>query len=281
MSYHLGIIGNPVEHSLSPILQQHLLEIVGEVGTYEKYLVENETQLDRVIQRLRLGELDGINVTAPWKTAIGIYIDELSLTAQKLGALNTVKSVDTKLLGENTDIFGFTHSLMRSTNNSLPFENVVMLGAGGSARAVLMGLEQLKCPKLTILNRTVEHAEDLVQQLGFSGEVKIDSLIRKTLNQTLQAASLVINTLPPSGRKTFHRLQFPEVNQREKVYYDLVYAKKYLKIAQKAENAGWQIIDGLGMLIYQGIASMEFWLERDVTGKIDIESLYKKLDQRR
>jgi len=144
-----------------------------------------------------------------------------------------------------------------------------------------MGLEQLNCPELTILNRTVEHAEDLVEQLGFSGEVQIDELNRQNLKRSLQEASLVVNTLPPSGRKIFSRMQLPETGQRTKTYYDLVYAKKYLKIAQKAKDAGWRVIDGLSMLIYQGIASMEFWLERKMIDQIDIQSLYEQLDKQR
>jgi len=281
MSFHLGIIGNPVEHSLSPILQEYLLEIAGEKGIYEKLLIENETQLDRIIQRLRLGELNGINVTAPWKTVIGLYIDELSETAQKLGALNTVKSLNTKLIGENTDVFGFKQSLLHYSDGSLPFENVVMLGAGGSARAVLMGLDQLNCPELKILNRTVEHAEDLVEQIDFSGDVKIDELSRQNLKQSLQETSLMINTLPPAGRKIFQRVTFPESEVKNKTYYDLVYAKKFLKIAEKAKDAGWEVIDGLSMLIFQGIASMEFWLDRQIIDRVNFQSIYEKLDQQR
>lgn len=281
MKYHLGIIGNPVEHSLSPILQKHLLEIAEEEGTYGKFLVENETQLDRIVQRLRLGELNGINVTAPWKTVIGLHIDELSETAQKLGALNTVKSMTTKLIGENTDVFGFTQSLLNYTDGSLPFENVVMLGAGGAARAILLGLDQLQCSELTVLNRTIEHAEDLVEQLGFSGEVKIDALNRQNLKRSLQEASLIVNTLPPSGRNIFRRMQLPETGQITRTYYDLVYARKYLKIAEKAKSAGWRVIDGLSMLIYQGIASMEFWLDRVIIDQVNVQTLYEILDRQR
>lgn len=280
MGYHFGIIGNPVAHSLSPILQTHLMGIAEIEGIYEKILVENENQLGRVVQRIRLGELNGINITAPWKTAIGVYLDELSEPVKRLGALNTVKAVNSTLTGYNTDVFGFTQSLKRIYQDEIPLENVVLVGAGGSARAIVLGLEQLKCPEFTILNRTVDNAEDLVESIGFAGEIRIDELTKPRLKASLKTSSLFINTLPPSARKIFQRLQFPLVSG-EQVYYDLVYDPKELNLIRKASEAGWRTLDGLDMLIYQGIEAMELWLDRSLRGKVDFGTLYQQLDSTR
>jgi len=269
---HLAVIGDPISHSLSPILHNHIMSTVGIAGNYSRIRVQSQADLEKVIDSLRSGDLHGISITAPWKSDIAAYMDEITPEARKIGAINTVKSSNDSLIGHNTDKAGFTRSLRQLLEKNR-LSAVAVLGAGGAARAVLAGLHEFEPDHIVILNRTLKNAEILAEYIGDKLSIDTESLNKDTLTKTLKEFDLVINTLPPQGRELFgEKKVIPNVSEKS-FYYDLVYASRYKSVIENFADAGWRSKGGLDMLILQGIAAMEFWLDRSIEDQLDIKTI--------
>lgn len=273
----LQVIGDPIEHSLSPALHTFIMESLDLDGEYTRRRVTNQIELRAVVDDLRSGRLTGLNITAPWKSEIRKHVDELTGAADQVGAVNTIKVGDGRLIGHNTDKDGFYRSVQELLEGKT-MNTVAILGAGGAARAVLAGVQQLHPDFIRVVNRTVSNAEHLVELSEVENPIDIMELTEETVTDTLEWADLFINTLPPQGRSSFRRVAFPEVSQEQsRFYYDLVYALAYLEDVERAQAAGWQSRGGLDMLIYQGIAAMEFWLDRSVGHQLQIRDMREAL----
>ncbi|HKJ70006.1 MAG TPA: hypothetical protein VKA68_18790 [bacterium] len=272
----LAVIGDPIAHSLSPALHQHFMETLGVPGEYERILVRNEVTLEQVVERLRSDQLNGLNITAPWKTTIKEYTDELTAVAERIGAVNTVKVVDGALIGHNTDKDGFYRSLQELLQRNT-VSHVGIAGAGGAARAVLLGVLQMAPDEIALLNRTVRNAEDLVESVANGHPVDIQQLTPTTLTDTLDRVELFISTLPPQAHAIFDEATLPGVSSPYRYYYDLVYSAACQQVVNQFAAAGWQSTDGLDMLIYQGISSMEFWLDEPIEEKLELPEIRQLL----
>ena len=153
------VIGNPIEHSLSPTLHNYWIKNNGIDAIYEKQKL-NENELEQIILLIKEKKIDGINVTVPFKKAIIPFLDELSIEAKSTQSVNTIFLKENKVMGHNTDIVGFEASIKKSKYN-LVNKEVLILGAGGVVPSIIFALKKMKVSKITISNRTKKKAENL------------------------------------------------------------------------------------------------------------------------
>ena len=153
------VIGNPIDHSLSPKLHNYWIKQNNINATYEKLKLE-ENDLENLVLKVKEKKIDGINVTVPFKKSIIPFLDSLSIEAQKTQSVNTVYLDNRKVIGHNTDIVGFEMSILKS-NINLSNKKVLILGAGGVVPSIILALIKMKVSKVVVANRTKEKAENL------------------------------------------------------------------------------------------------------------------------
>lgn len=280
--YTLGLIGYPLDHSLSPRLHAAALRACKLSGEYRLVPVNPsehaEEKLQALLEEVRQGHLQGLNVTIPHKQAVLPFLDRLSRTAQGVRAVNTIYCRDGKLVGENTDAAGFTADLSRNfpprihrekggadllQDGTIPPETALVLGAGGSARAVVYALCQAGwC--IIVAARRVEQARDLA--VAFSTENHLVSGMELSHSAFQEAflrhnIRLIVNTTP-LGMSPYRdaspwpaELAFPP----HAFIYDLVYNPPETILLRQARLAGSEAVNGLGMLLEQAALSFELW----------------------
>ena len=254
----LGVIGDPVAHTSSPAMHNAALKALGLDYVYVAFHVAPDA-LPQALAGMRALELAGLNVTVPHKQAVMAHLDEISPEAQAIGAVNTVCNRDGKLLGFNTDAFGIIESLKADGGmNSLP-GRVVLLGAGGAARAILYALlAREEVAEVLLLNRTVEKAEALKGDLDGAGKVRIGSLAD---SGTIADAGLVINatSIGMHPHEETSPLADSSCLHGEMLVVDIVYNPLETTLMRQARSVGARTINGLGMLAWQGARSFEIW----------------------
>ncbi len=245
-----GIIGYPVRHSLSPLMHNSAFKALGINYCYVAMEVHPDDLMEAIMGLKALGFV-GVNVTVPHKEAVLPFLDELSEEASFIGAVNTIKIMDNRLKGYNTDADGFMYSLKEE--GVVPEDKEVFIaGAGGAAKAVVYGLAGV-CSKLYIYNRTVEKAEALARAVKDRG-TEVEVLPRPEVPSSV---SLVVNATS-LGLKDDDPLPIQIDSLREgQVIYDLIYKKTPL--LKEAESRGLKAIDGLGMLLWQGVRAFRIW----------------------
>lgn len=263
----LGIIGDPVAHSLSPALFSFLLRELGtgEGFQYRAWRVRPEA-MGAFLARIRESATVGLNVTIPHKETVVTFLDGLDATAQVLEAVNTVKETSGQLIGYNTDWLGFLRSL-QAREVVIAGRTAVVLGAGGAAKAVVYALIREGIARLTIYNRTATRAETLAQEMrrkmGFAPICAVcpeDG--EDVLAETLQEASLLVNTTSVGmyPRVNESPLPDPSVLHAGLIVYDSIYNPLQTRFMQQAERRGALVLGGLDMLIYQALESLRIWL---------------------
>ncbi len=251
----LGVIGDPVAHSLSPLLHGELIRRADLPFVYCAFRVA-AADLPAAIAGARALGFRGLNVTVPHKQAVLALIDDLSEEARGIGAVNTILFDDDGLIrGENTDCDGFLDGLAEQ-GGVLKDRRVLVLGAGGAARAVVYAARKAGAARIFIHNRTPERAQDLAD--AFGAEV-LDEL------RDLPAHDVVINTTSLGMHPHVQACPLPRELFRKEVFYaDLVYNPLQTTFLRHAREAGAATADGLGMLIHQGIAAMRLWSDREL-----------------
>ena len=264
----VGLLGYPVEHSLSPAMHNSAFAARSLNWRYVPLPVHPE-RLGEAVAGLRALGFVGANVTVPHKEAVMSHLDEVALAAQAIGAVNTIVMRKRKLIGYNTDWRGFLTAL--SEGGFDPHgKRAVVLGAGGAARAVVYALAQAEA-QVTVLNRTLSRAQALVKD--FSPLFSSLLLTPQTLEEQTAYTHLLVNTTPVG--------LWPEVGQSlwpedlsfpgHLTVFDLVYNPQETKLLRQARRAGAQVIGGLGMLVHQGAAAFELWTGK----KSPVEMMYK------
>lgn len=244
-----GVVGDPVSHSLSPVIHNAWMRAHQLDATYEAFHVPAGDLADGLATLERRGA-KGLNITLPHKEDALALADTQSDIARRIGAANTlIRTKDGGWHAENTDAPGFAESL-RAGNVNVAGQNVCVLGAGGAARAVVLALADMRAD-LTICNRTVYRAEEMVSHLGVEAKV----LGLESAELEMARANVVINTL--SLGHSGQTLDFPEGQQR--TFYDISYGKGAAAMLAAAGQAGWKTVDGLGMLVAQAAFSFEHW----------------------
>ncbi|MBN1538120.1 MAG: shikimate dehydrogenase [Anaerolineales bacterium] len=273
--YHLGLVGFPIEHSLSPRLHGAALRACGIAGDYKLFsivdLPEGEKPLSIIIKKIKNGDLDGVNVTIPHKRNITSFLDKLSSTALSVGAVNTIYKKNALLWGENTDVAGFMNDLRRVGVDQRENQMALILGAGGAARAATWGLLSNGW-RVCLMARRVEQAQQVVEWIGKSSLAKfppgnsqifvlrheIESLRQLVSTESIQ---LIVNATPlgmasqPKGAAWPEEIAFP----MQAVVYDLVYKPGETELIRLARRAGLTAFNGVGMLVEQAALAFEIW----------------------
>jgi len=277
---HFAIIGHPIAHSLSPLMYNTAFEALGLDCRYEAIDVETD-DLQETISGLRERAIDGFNVTLPHKQEIMPLLDDIEQEAQVIGAVNTVLRRNDKLVGLNTDLAGFTESLS-PFKSRLENASVLLLGAGGVARAALYGLLRFhQASRILILNRSLEHAEELVAAFGgvrAETQLSSESLFVENLQKTIDEADVIINTTsvgmkPYSDASPLEDVTFKKTH----LVMDLVYAPVETKLIKTARDSGATTLSGVEMFLHQGAAAFHLWTGQsmpiDVVKKAVLEGL--------
>jgi len=255
-----AVIGDPIDHSLSPKIHNHWIESEKiDVGPYKKINVKKENFI-RDVDRLIEEGYYGLNVTVPLKEDAYKYCDNTSDVARTLKAVNTLIVNKDGVYGDNTDPIGFEKSIANRGLNNKP---CLVLGAGGSARAVVYALTHMKC-EIGIYNRTRENAESLCSDLGVEATI----LTETTLREFVGSSQLVVNTtsLGQQEGEENNLIDFESLNSSAHVY-DLIYNPSKTTFLRHAEKNGCTVQNGLEMLIHQAAQSFNLW--HDTLPEID------------
>ena len=272
-SFQLGLIGYPLSHSFSPLIHKAALQANGLAGAYSLFPIhpEDKQALQDLLARVRAGDIHGLNVTIPHKQNVIEFMDELTDAAQAIGAVNTIYMREGRLVGDNTDAPGFLMDLKKVPANrtSKTGKSAVVLGAGGSARAVVYALLHDGWT-VTLAVRRIEQAEQLARSFA-NYQMSIVAL------QTLQPSTfdLLVNTTPIGMTPNIDASPLPEntIFSKHTFVYDLVYNPLETKLVRDARAQGLNASTGLGMLLEQAALAFEKW-----TGKpADRAAMYRAI----
>ncbi len=258
----LALIGNPVSHSLSPIMQNAAIKYLGLDLIYIAIPCKNE-DLEIVVDSLKKMNCKGLNITIPFKQRVFHCCNEISPVAKKVKAINTLKLKDNKdWIGTNTDIDGFIYPLK---NLNLMKKSSIVLGSGGAARSVIQGLINLKLSKITIISRNKNSLNALIT--NFENDIKIEGLLNTDIkiDSLIQETDLIVNTTPVGMNKTINDDDLPfgqsfwDTINSNTIVYDLIYSPSPTPFLKFCDKKGCMTIDGIQMLIAQGAKSLSFW----------------------
>jgi len=256
-----GVIGDPVEHSMSPVMHNAAFKKLGVDYLYVPFRVRKE-ELGKAIEGMRALNIRGLNVTIPHKVAIIPFLDELDPLVEQIGAVNTIVNNEGVLRGYNTDATGFLQALLEKDIEPKG-KNVVILGAGGASRAISFILAE-RGANLVILNRLLEldWAEELARRISevFSKEVKALELNEKNLARVLEKANILVNATSVGMSPDVDETPVPaRLLKPGLVVFDIVYNPIETRLLREAEATGAQTISGLDMLVWQGALAFEQW----------------------
>jgi shikimate dehydrogenase len=262
----LGLIGYPLGHSLSPKIQAAALQACGLEGSYSLFPIEPDDKqgLRNLLDRVRTGEIAGLNVTIPHKQNVIEFIDQLTPTAKSIGAVNTIYLRAGKLIGDNTDAPGFLADLKQVFGPSAfgPQSSALILGAGGSARAVVYALLNDGW-NINIAARRLEQAG----QLAASFHNERLHITDNISNIDLSNIALIINTTPLGMTPNIDQSPWPQELPfpKDAAIYDLVYNPRETNLVREARSQGLNAATGLGMLIGQAALAFELWTGHPVS----------------
>jgi len=259
----LALIGNPVKHSLSPIMQNAAIKYLGLDLIYIAIPCNND-DLEIVLNSLKKMNCVGLNITIPFKEKVFNLCSEISPVAKKIQAINTLKlNANKEWIGTNTDIDGFIYPLKEL---NLIKKNSIILGSGGAARSVIQGLINLKLSKITIISRNKNSLNELIN--NFKNDIQIQGLLNNDskIDSLIEEADLIVNTTPVGMKKTSNEIDlFPfgknfwKTIQSNTIVYDLIYNPSPTPFLKFCDKKGCMTIDGKQMLIAQGAKSLAFW----------------------
>jgi shikimate dehydrogenase len=273
MTRHIGLIGCPLKHSISPCFQQAALDYYQLDIRYEVRETA-PSRLEDVVNDLRRSQNLGANVTVPYKEAVLPLLDEVDGLAGSIGAVNTIVKKGDKLVGSNTDVHGFIRALDKERGFSPEGKRVIMLGAGGVGRAAGFALVQGKVASLAISDGIFERAQGLAETLRNCVEVpalpspapgtEVAAFPWQELGSaaTFAGCDLIVHCTTIGMKHSSQEGESPlrvEVIPRGVLVYDLVYNPWPTPLLALAQEAGADVLGGLPMLVYQGAASFEIW----------------------
>jgi len=242
------VIGNPIEHSLSPKLQNHWIKNYNIDAIYEKEKL-NENELEKLFLNIRDNKINGVNVTVPFKKAVIPFLDKLSAEAESTQAVNTIYLDNDKIIGHNTDIDGFELGIKR-INYDIPDKKIFILGAGGVVPSIVYALNKMKVSEIIISNRTREKAENLKNLFG---ELKIVEW------GEIPDFDMIINATSIGLKKDDEiNLNFSSIG-KNKLFYDVIYNPKETNFLKTGKKLGNVTENGKLMFIYQAISAFNIW----------------------
>ena len=257
-----AVIGDPIAQSLSPQLHNGLFKANHIDALYLPVEIKSEN-LEKLIDGFRLLNFGGFNITKPHKMAIMKYLDEIDPLAEKIGAVNTVVCRDGKMIGYNTDGFGFIKSIENKLGKIQKEElSILILGCGGAVKSVAMALADWGIKKVIISNRTFEKAENLSAQINESwpGKAMAIPMEEELLKKTIQEVGVIVNGT--SLGMADHPEKTPLAKTLLKadiLVYDMIYSPPMTQLLKDGKASGAKIENGLEMLLYQGLLAFELW----------------------
>lgn len=264
------IIGDPVEHSLSPAMHNAAYEAL---GIDDQFVFTASTvrpaDLETVIKALKVMNVRGITCTIPHKIEVMQYLDEIDETAKQIGAVNTVVNDHGKLKGYNTDWLGTVTPLEK--HGSLSGKKVALVGAGGAAHAMGFGVLS-KGAELTIFNRTIEKAEELVSSFKEKGFDSVSAKSTEQLSEIVDFDIILNATSLGMGEQVDKTPVQKEFLRKEHIVFDAVYVPYDTRLLKEAAEVGATVIHGTDMLLYQGIPQFELY-----TGKKAPEEIMRQI----
>ncbi|NCU17483.1 shikimate dehydrogenase [Pallidibacillus pasinlerensis] len=258
----LGVIGDPVEHSLSPVIHEEFFRITGVQGKYKKFYIKKGMLNEGVKKLLNIG-VSGFNVTVPHKEDIIPLLDEIDETARKIGAVNTVKVEKGKLIGYNTDAEGYILSL-KQKDPTFHNKKTLIIGAGGAAKAIYYALVNNNVKSIDICNRSLNKAEELIKAsnriLGEESRVYSLPEVEGKINEfdiLIQTTSVGMSPNTNASPISLENLQ-----GNGKIASDIIYTPNETKFLQEAKEKGALTFNGVNMLLYQAALAFEIWTNK-------------------
>jgi len=254
-----GVIGDPIEHSLSPIMHNAAFQALDLDYVFLAFKVKPACVADAV-NGMRALNIRGLNVTMPHKKKVMSSLDRIDLSAQIIDSVNTILNKDNLLFGFNTDGVGAVKAL-KENGVELKGRKVLLLGAGGAARAIAYAMAK-EADELTVLNRTVKDAQALARLVEKTANKRIvaGSLSSADIQANLQDSDVLINATSVGMKPRPDETPVPAKLLRKNLsVMDIVYNPLETKLAKDAKAVGAQVVSGVEMLIYQGAASFEIW----------------------
>ena len=260
--YKLGIIGYPLGHSISAVIQKAGLERIGLDGLYDVMETSPEDLISR-IKYIKANDYNGFNVTIPLKVPMSLFLDDIDEYANIAGCVNTVKVMEDKSFhGYNTDIYGFKKAIPEEIN--LNGKNASILGTGGASRAAVVGLAERGVAEIDFYTRNIINSRQTLEYVRAKFPEITFNVYQIQNIRSLEGTSIVVNATP-IGMRGFMADQMPlERGDLDKlnpdtIIYDIVYNPTKTILIQEAQKRGLRTIGGLEMLIYQGARALEIW----------------------
>ena len=271
--YKLGIIGYPLGHSISAVIQKAGLKSIGLEGVYDVMETPPEDLIQR-IKYIKTNGYNGFNVTIPLKVPMSLFLDDIDDYANIAGCVNTVKvTEDRSFIGYNTDIYGFNKAIPEDFD--LNNKTAAILGTGGAARAAVVGLAERGVANIDFYTRNIINSRQTLDYVRTKFPQVIFNVYQIQNSRSLEEASIIVNATP-IGMKGYMADQMPiERNDLDKInssaiIYDIVYNPAKTVLIQEAQKRGLKTIGGLDMLIFQAQRAIEIW-----TGRIPDEKIMK------
>jgi len=254
------VIGNPIDHSLSPKLHNYWIKKNKLDAFYDKKLL-NKSDIDNIILKVKNEEITGVNVTVPFKKTVIPFLDELTIEAKESQSVNTIYKKNNRIVGHNTDIAGFELGL-RHFKYNVSDKKVFILGAGGVVSSIILALRRMGASKIILANRTKQKAYDIKK--SFSGVEIIDWGKIPEFNMIVNATSVGLK------KDDEIKLNYTDLGSN-KFFYDVIYNPKETNFLKKAKKEGNQIENGKMMFIYQAHQAFTIW--HKVMPEIDEETI--------
>ena len=257
------VIGNPINHSLSPKLHNFWIKKYNIKATYEKVKLEKD-KIKNIINEVKKNKINGINVTVPFKKDVIPYLDEMTDVAKQTQSVNTIFKVNNKIVGENTDVYGFSEAIKLS-NFDPKNKKVLILGAGGVSPSIILALKKMGVSAISLTNRTRQKAEHLkiffpfIKIIDWGEAVKSDLIVNAT----------------SIGIKTNDEIKLDLSKLGGQLFYDVIYNPSQTNFLSKAKKLGKKIENGKNMFIYQAFKAFKIWHNVDPEVNNHVRDLIK------
>ena len=255
MGKTFAVIGDPIDHSLSPNIHSAAFRELSLDCSYIAYRIPKD-ELEEGVESLKKIQIAGFNVTIPHKIEMMKYLDKIDESCSLIGAVNTVANNDGVLKGYNTDMDGFLEPL-KKRNIDIENSNVLLLGAGGAARAIVAGFAKEKAKSITIANRTIEKANNLAE---FAKKINLDAnaITIDNVGESAKNYNIIVNATSVGLQNESNPISFEGINEKT-VVYDIVYLPMNTDFLKKAKEKNAIVVFGYEMLLGQAIRAFEIW----------------------
>ena len=254
-----ALVGKDIKNSFSPAIHSYCFNVLGIDAKYEIIDIDSSTKIVDVITLLKMGELDGINITSPYKQSFLQYIDELNLRAESIGSINCIHNYKNKLVGNNTDWFGFA----KSVDNFKGYKNVIIIGTGGASLPLIYYFKSKQNLSIHIVGRDTKKLQGLC-----SDNVHLHNLPNTCLDLP---RCFIINAIPSHANIDWNNI-YQKFNPTPLYAFDLNY---HLEVTNFLNyySSKTKIKNGLEMLIYQALMSIDIWFNKELSSAINVEDL--------